>query len=82
MGDHNREAMRRDFLAWCVKEREDAAVQLERFESGMLKIGYSGPSGYVDNSETMMEHLRGIVANMDKLIPTVEADIGFLPRDQ
>jgi len=78
VSEQNREAMRRDFLAWCERERSDAVVQLERFESGMLTIGTSGPSGYVDGSAAMMEHLRLIVQNMDELIPKVQADFGFI----
>lgn len=82
MNDVDREAMGREFLAWCKKQRGDAAVQLERFESGMLKTGISGPEGHVDGSQRMMEHLRHIIANMDALIPKVEADLGFIKADQ
>lgn len=81
MNDQTKEAMRYDFLAWCEKERTEAAVQLERFESGMLTIGMEGPSGYIDGSASMMEHLRRIVASMDELIPKVRADLGYLEPD-
>lgn len=77
MKDQNRDAMRHDFLAWCEKERAEASVQLERFESGMLTIGASGPEGYLDGSAAMTEHLRRIVASMDDLIPKVRADLGI-----
>lgn len=78
MANRTREEMQFDFLAWCEKERTDAEEQLRRFESGMLKIGTEGPSGYVDSSPMMMEHLRRIIANMDELIPKVRADLRFI----
>ena len=81
MNDQNRETMRREFLAWCEKERADAAVQLERFESGMLTVGASGPEGYVDGSVAATEHLRRIIASMNDLIPKVRADLGFIEAD-
>lgn len=76
MDNDKRNAMRHDFLAWCEKERTDASVQLERFKSGMLKIGLAGPAGYVDGSAALMEQLQRIIANMDELIPKVRADLG------
>lgn len=82
MVDQSLEAMKRDFLAWCEKQKADASVQLERFKSGMLTIGISGPAGHIDGSARMMDHLRDVIASMDELIPQVEADLGFLKPDQ
>ncbi len=82
MHEKNHEAMRRDFLAWCEREREDAVQQLSHFESGMLTIGVEGPAGRVDGSAAAMDQLRNIIENMDKLIPAVRTDLGFLDADQ
>ena len=65
--DQNRAALEA-FVDWCRDERERATTSLKFFEAGVLKIGATGPSGLIDGSKSAMEHLRGVISDMNKLI--------------
>lgn len=71
----DKQQMRQEFHAWCVREKSEAEEMLGRFESGMLKIGVYGPEGHKDGSDQMIEHLRHVITNMEHLATKVQADI-------
>ncbi len=83
MADQNLDTRRREFLDWCVKERDDAATQLARFEAGFMQVGVSGAAGYIDGSAAAMVHLRHVIESMDGLIVKIGADLeGAQPDHQ
>lgn len=73
--DADKQKMRQEFIEWCLEEKSEAEKMLSHFESGVLKTGISGPEGYKDGSDQMMEHLRHVITNMDHLAKKAQADM-------
>jgi hypothetical protein len=61
---------RQNFLEWCRAERARSQESLAMMEAGNLRLHQN----HVDISADHMDHLRQVIAEMDELIPQVEAD--------
>lgn len=54
----------RSFYDWCREQRESAQRGLELMEAGRLSLH----ANCVDITESHMEHLRRVIADMEELI--------------
>ena len=69
------DAARAAFLAWCRNERDINQRIVERLTSGAMRTGSNDGNGWQDTSAESLANSRRIIADMDALIPKIEADI-------